>query len=120
MRCTGAAADYNDFAVAAGIVPVMNDGVSHVICLFGIMTVIADEVLPWKRMRRTVHLEVRRREAIFNRYTQESVMREPLGDASLHLAGFVATFVNHDHYAMSLPVVDVYTVARMFMPLTPL
>jgi hypothetical protein len=70
----GAAADYDDLAVAAWIVPVMNNGVPHVICLLGIMTVVSDVALPWKGMRRSVHFKVRRRQAIFNRYTHESIL----------------------------------------------
>ena len=85
----------------------MNNGVPDVICLLRIMTVIADVVLPWKGMPRTVHFTVRRRQAIFNRYTHESMLRKPLGNACLHLAGFVAPSVNHDRDAMSLPVLDV-------------
>ena len=107
MRPAGAAADYDDLAVAAGIVPVMNNGVPHVICLLGIMTVVVDVVLPGKGMRRTVHFNVRRRQTIFNRYTHESILRKVLGNVCLHPAGDVATSVNHDRYAMSLPVVDV-------------
>src|SRR5438094_10463203 len=85
----------------------MNNGVPHVICLLGVMTVVVDVVLPWKGMRRTVHFIVRRRQAIFNRYTHESILRKLLGNACLHQAATVATSVNHDHYAMSLPFVDV-------------
>ena len=120
MRPAGAAADYDDFAVAAWIVPVMNNGVPHVICLLRIMTVVVDVVLPWKGMRRTVHFKVRRRQAIFNRYTHESILRKLLGNGCFHPAGVVDTSMNHDHCAMSLPSSTLYTVARMFMPLTTL
>jgi uncharacterized iron-regulated membrane protein len=68
-----ASADYDDFAVTAWIVPVINNRVPHVVCLLGIMTVVSDVVLSWKRMRRTVHFTVRRRQAIFNRYAHESI-----------------------------------------------
>ena len=84
VRPAGAAADCNDLAVAAWIVPVMNNGVPHVICLLGIKTVVVDVVLPWKGMRRTVHYSVKRRQAIFNRYTHESRLRKLLGNVCLH------------------------------------
>ena len=107
MRPAGAAADCDHLAVAAWIAPVMNNGVPHVIGLLGIKTVVVDVVLPWEGMRRTVHFNVRRRQAIFNRYTHESRLRKLLGNVCLHQAAAVATWVNHDRYAMSLPVVDV-------------
>src|SRR5215469_1339807 len=85
----------------------MNNGVPHVFCLLGIMTIIVDVILPWKRMGRTVHFNVRRCQAIFNRYTQESILRKLLGNVCLHTAGEVATSVNDDRYTMSLRVVNV-------------
>src|SRR5207244_2261418 len=107
VRPAGTAADYDDLAVAAWIVPVMNNGVPHVICLLGIMTVVVDVVLPGKRMRRTVHFSVRRRQAIFNRYAHESILRKLLGNACFHLTAAVATSVNYDRYAMCSAVVEV-------------
>ena len=107
MRPAGAAADYNDFAVAAWIVPVINNGVPHIICLLGKISVVVDVVLPWKGMRRTVHFKVRRCQPIFNRYTHESILRKLLGNGCFHVAGAINTSVNRDHYAMSLPVIDV-------------
>jgi hypothetical protein len=83
---TSAAADYDDFAVAAWIVPVMNNGIPHVVCLLGIMTVVVDVVLPGKRMRRSVHFSVRRRQAIFNRHAHESILRKLLSNIGLHRA----------------------------------
>jgi hypothetical protein len=94
-------------AIAAWIVAVMNNGVPHVIGLLGVMTVVMDVVLPWKGMRRTVHFIVRRRQAIFNRYTHESILRKLLGNVCLHEAAAVATWMNRDRYAMSSAVVDV-------------
>src|SRR5438094_667364 len=63
----------------------------------------------WRKLGgvRTVHFIVRWRQAIFNRYTHESILRKLLGNVCLHPAATVATSVNHDRYAMSLPVVDV-------------
>src|ERR1700739_3510795 len=86
----------------------MNNGVPDVIRLLGIITVVVDVVLPRKGMEpRTVHFNVRRRQAIFNRYTQESILRKLLGNVCLHQAASVGTWVNHDRYAMCLPVVHV-------------
>src|SRR5439155_22292312 len=107
VRPAGAAADYNDFAVAAWIVPVINNGVPHIICLLGIISVVVDVVLPWKGMRRTVHFKVRRRQAIFNRYTHESILRNVLSNIGPHSPPRKATSVNHNRYAMPSAIVDV-------------
>ena len=85
----------------------MNNGVPHVIGLLGVMTVVADVVLPRKGMRGTVHFIVRRRQPIFNRYAHEAILRKLLSNVCLHQAAFVATSMNRDRYAMSLPIVDV-------------
>ena len=85
----------------------MNDGVPHVICLLGIITIIVDVILPWMGMHRSVHFKMRRCQAIFNRYTHQSILRELLGRDCFHQAGAVPPSVNHDRYAMPLPVVDV-------------
>ena len=107
MTPAGTTSDYNDFAIATGIVPVINNGVPHIICLLGIITVVLDVVLSWKRMDRTIHFKMRRCQAIFNRYTHEPKQRNVLGNLGFHFAGVVAASVNHDHYAMSSAVVDV-------------
>ena len=107
MRPAGAAADYDHLAVAAWIVPIMNYGVPHVICLLGIKTVVVDVVLPWKGMKGTVHFKMRRRQAIFNRYTHESILRKVLSNGCFRQAAAVATSVNYDRYAMRPAVVDV-------------
>jgi hypothetical protein len=107
VRPAGAAANDDDLTVAAWIVPVMNNGVPHVICLLRIITIVMDVVLPWKGMRRSVHFQVSRREAIFNRYTHESILREFLRNICLHPAGTEAAPMNHDRYAMSFAVVNV-------------
>ena len=82
----------------------MNNGVPHVICLLGIMTVVADVVLPGKRMSRSVHFSVGRRQAIFNRYAHESILRKLLGNVCLHYPAAIATSVNYDRYAMCAAV----------------
>jgi hypothetical protein len=107
VRSAGASADHDHLSVAAWIVAVMNNGVPDVICLLGIMTVIVDVVLSWKRMDRTIHFKMGRRQAIFNRHTHESKLRKVLCNAKFHEAAAVATSVNHDRYAMSLTVIDV-------------
>jgi hypothetical protein len=85
----------------------MNNGVPHILCLLGIMTVVVDVILSWKGMLGSVHFNVRRREAIFNRHTHESILRKLLGNHCFHHAAAVATSVDHNRCAMSLPVIDV-------------
>src|SRR5262245_11946547 len=85
----------------------MNNGIPHVICLLGIMSVVADVVLPGKRMRGSVHFSVRRSQAIFNRYAHESILRKLLGNVCFHVAAVIDTSVNYDRYAMCIAVLGI-------------